>query len=135
MTDLKSCPRSLEILELLSEAMGKKEDADQQWLRYKNFLSRSLWGWFKDEELVGLLGVEKSDREIRILHIAVQKPHRFKSLGRTMIKSLIQFYPDQKIIAETDLDSVGFYRKLGFDIQNLEEKFPVKERFLCSLEI
>ena len=34
--------------------------------------------------------------------------------------------------AETDKDAVDFYRKLGFSVTSLGEKYPGVERFHCE---
>jgi len=36
--------------------------------------------------------------------------------------------------AETDAEAVKFYKKMGFQIQSLGEKYPGIERFHCYLE-
>lgn len=36
------------------------------------------------------------------------------------------------IYTETDNDAVDFYRKYGFEITSLGEKYPGVERFLCE---
>ncbi|EOR21192.1 N-acetyltransferase GCN5 [Niallia nealsonii AAU1] len=46
-----------------------------------------------------------------------------------MIKFLSKQYTF--ISAETDNDAVGFYRKNGFKITSLGEKYPIVEWFLC----
>ena len=40
------------------------------------------------------------------------------------------------MIAETDDDAVGFYRKVGFSVQPLGNKYVAGiNRYLCTLEI
>ncbi|MDN4071264.1 hypothetical protein NYE70_06050 [Paenibacillus sp. FSL R5-0407] len=39
----------------------------------------------------------------------------------------------RRIDAETDMDAVDFYRKIGFQIIRLGEKYPGIERFKCIL--
>lgn len=51
-----------------------------------------------------------------------------------MIDHLIQLENVTKIIAETDMDAVGFYRRYGFSIEALGEKYPGVERYKCTLE-
>jgi hypothetical protein len=40
-----------------------------------------------------------------------------------------------RIVAETDEESVQFYRNIGFIIRSLGEKYPGVERFLCTYEV
>ncbi|MGG4554653.1 hypothetical protein ABEX11_20625 [Paenibacillus humicus] len=41
----------------------------------------------------------------------------------------------RRVEAETDKDAVDFYRRLGFNITSLGQKYPGVERFQCSLII
>ena len=36
-----------------------------------------------------------------------------------------------RLIAETDQEAVGFYRKCGFKVESLGELYPGVERFRC----
>ena len=36
--------------------------------------------------------------------------------------------------AETDIEAVDFYKKIGFQTVSLGEKYPGVERFKCTLE-
>ncbi|NYE04281.1 ribosomal protein S18 acetylase RimI-like enzyme [Bacillus niacini] len=47
-----------------------------------------------------------------------------------MISSILEMYPS--VHAETDSDAVEFYRKYGFKITSLGEKYPGVERLLCE---
>lgn len=45
---------------------------------------------------------------------------------------LIESTKINKMIAETDKDAVNFYKKKGFKITSLGEKYPGVERFKCE---
>lgn len=47
-----------------------------------------------------------------------------------MLKFVLEDY--LVVSAETDADAVEFYRKYGFKIKSLGEKYPGVERFLCE---
>lgn len=47
-----------------------------------------------------------------------------------MIHFIASKYPS--IVAETDDEAVDFYRRYGFFITSLGEKYPGVERFLCQ---
>lgn len=51
-----------------------------------------------------------------------------------MISELLHNGGLRKIQAETDQEAVGFYRKAGFVITSLGEKYPGVERFSCFFE-
>ncbi|MNP39986.1 hypothetical protein D3C76_1335850 [compost metagenome] len=48
-----------------------------------------------------------------------------------MINEFIKTKKNVRIKAETDKDTVGFYKKIGFSITSLGEKYPGVERFEC----
>lgn len=52
-----------------------------------------------------------------------------------MINELIKKKRIVRIKAETDKDAVGSYRKNGFSITSLGEKYPGVERFDCTLSV
>ena len=49
-----------------------------------------------------------------------------------MIDKLIQIYSVKLVSAETDKDAVNFYKRYGFSIISLGEKYPGVERFYCE---
>lgn len=52
-----------------------------------------------------------------------------------MIKCVCEIHSLSYISAETDRDAVGFYRKYGFQITSLGEKYPGVERFKCEYAV
>jgi len=81
--------------------------------------------------IVGCIGIEqRSLSECAIKHIAVLADQRGKGIGSKMINFIASKY--SSIIAETDYEAVDFYRRYGFSIVNLGEKYPGVERFLCQ---
>lgn len=50
-----------------------------------------------------------------------------------MIDELLMLEHLTELIAETDRDAVEFYRKYGFEIHSLGEKYPGVDRFHCRL--
>ncbi|WP_327932040.1 GNAT family N-acetyltransferase [Brevibacillus centrosporus] len=63
--------------------------------------------------------------------MAVRAASREHGYGSQLIDLLLQKYKSKVIAAETDQEAVGFYRKYGFQIKSLGEKYPGVERFLC----
>lgn len=63
--------------------------------------------------------------------IAVAPPMRALGLGRRLLEEISRLGEHTCIEAETDRDSVQFYRQCGFAITSLGEKFPGVERFRC----
>ena len=73
------------------------------------------------------------DKNITILNIGVAVAGRNRGVGRAMIGFVAQAYAGRTIEAETDAESVGFYRRMGFSFTGLGERYPGVERFLCVL--
>jgi hypothetical protein len=48
-----------------------------------------------------------------------------------MIERIVSLHALDEIEAETDKDTVDFYRLCGFTITSLGEPYPGTERFLC----
>ena len=63
--------------------------------------------------------------------IAVASTLRGRGLGRRLLEEMSRVGEHAWIEAETDRDSVQFYRRCGFSITSLGEKFPGVERFRC----
>lgn len=122
------------VKELLLEAIGSA--SPQKWemavYRYQQDPQHALWGIEENQSLIGCIGIAcYSPDELVIRHIAVRAANREHSYGSQLIDLLIQKYESQVIAAETDQEAVGFYRKYGFQIKSLGEKYPGVERFHC----
>lgn len=82
---------------------------------------------------LGIVGFKGQGVSGEILHIAVDKHKRNCGIGRSMIDELLLLENLTELTAETDRDAVEFYRRYGFEIQSLGEKYPGVERFHCRL--
>lgn len=108
------------------------ERIDNELKTYIDNDSRELVGSLKNDELVGLIGfISESTNEIELKHIAIKANYRGKGIGSEMINEFIKTKKNVRIKAETDKDTVGFYKKIGFSITSLGEKYPGVERFEC----
>lgn len=118
------------IRKLLSFATSDKK-VQQEYEKYILLSNRSLYSFVVEGEIVGCIGIEqRSLSECAIKHIAVLADQRGKGIGSKMINFIASKY--SSIIAETDYEAVDFYRRYGFSIVNLGEKYPGVERFLCQ---
>jgi len=105
---------------------------------YENYIRSSnqqLFGFMKEDNIIGCIGVEINLSLCEIKHIAVSPKERGNGIGSKMINFLIEKYSFTSIVAETDTDAVEFYRKFGFKITSLGEKYPGVERFQCEFKI
>lgn len=118
------------IRKLLSFATSDKK-VQQEYEKYILLSNRALYSFLVEDEIVGCIGIEHiSLSECEIKHIAVLSDHRGKGIGSKMINFITSKYPS--IVAETDNEAVDFYRRYGFFITSLGEKYPGVERFLCQ---
>lgn len=84
----------------------------------------------------GIAGIRSiTDAEAELLHIAVAGDWRGRGIGRLTIERLVSQFELTSITAETDHNAVGFYRRCGFQIVSLGEKYPGVERFCCTYEV
>ncbi|HWJ79532.1 MAG TPA: GNAT family N-acetyltransferase [Niallia sp.] len=119
------------IRQLLSFASSEFK-IDQEYEKYLKSSNRKLFSFVTEGEIVGCIGIEIiSLNECVMKHIAVSLEQRGRGIGSRMIKCLSEQY--QFITAETDKEAVNFYRKYGFKVTSLGEKYPGVERFLCEI--
>ncbi|QLG41470.1 MULTISPECIES: GNAT family N-acetyltransferase [unclassified Paenibacillus] len=136
LIDLKSRIQEPEVQELLSYSVFP--DPDQLNRALQQYVDKDelhLDGYEDEGQLIGLIGYESTGTsEITIHHIAVLPENRFKNYGRGMISQVLAKYNPDRLIAETDVEAVEFYRNTGFVVYSLGELYPGVERFRCVLE-
>lgn len=117
-----------QLKKLMAFAMSK-ERVEAEYAQYLKNPNRHLY--FVEE--AAFIGIEMKDASRwEICHIAVAGELRGNGTGSRMIEEVIKLHGIQEIFAETDVDAVGFYRKNGFHIKSLGEKYPGRERFYCA---
>lgn len=81
----------------------------------------------------GLIAVDFcSGGDAMIRALAVEQTLRGRGIGRHLIETVRGTGRCAVLVAETDGDGVGFYRRCGFDIFSLGELYPGVERFRCT---
>ena len=112
----------------------REEKTDQIVSEYRGNPQQPFLGVEWRGEIVGLIGLALgADGSAVIRHIVVRRDRRGGGIGRGMIAAAARKYALERIYAETDHDAVEFYRKCGFGINSLGEKYPGTERFWCTL--
>ena len=96
--------------------------------------SVSVYGYFSNEKIIGVISTQETDKTVEIIGIAVDTKKRQSGIGTKLI-DYVKDKSSKPIIAETDSDAVMFYKKYGFDI---EEKIVSKSnisysRYVCTL--
>ena len=133
MIDLKGYQPSKEVIDLLAECMWPDDERiNNEYRRYMNDNSKILLGKVTNNVLVGLIGITYSSAyQIELRHIAVKQGYRNQGLGKDMLTDILKKRNLTEIAAETDKNAVNFYRRTGFHITSLGEKYPGVERFHC----
>ena len=119
------------ILNVLQYAIGPSETSLKKAVL---FYERNKGTFYKYEEK-GCIGIEIiGANKARICHIAVVPQYRYKGIALQMIKDVLRLHQLTYVEAETDKEAVEFYKKIGFQVKSLGEKYPGVERFQCYLE-
>ncbi len=100
----------------------------------QNDSSVSVYGYFSNQKIIGIISIQETDKTVEIIGIAVDTKERHSDIGTKLI-DYVKDKSQKLIIAETDSDAVMFYKKCGFDI---EEKIVSKSnvsysRYVCTL--
>ncbi len=93
----------------------------------------SAYGCWKDGRLTGLVVLRSQTDGLEILSIGVLPETRGHGVASALLDHTREVMHPRKLVAETDDDAVGFYRRYGFDIQSLGEKYPGVVRYRCTL--
>ncbi|MFE9078080.1 GNAT family N-acetyltransferase [Bacillus cereus] len=119
------------ILNVLQYAIGPSETSLKKAVL---FYEKNKGTFYKYEEKacigIEIIGAYKA----RICHIAVVPQYRYKGIALQMIKEVLKLHQLTYVEAETDKEAVEFYKKIGFQVKSLGEKYPGIERFQCYLE-
>ena len=92
-------------------------------------------GWQEGEEVLACAGAERLGKgTIGIRSIAVEPARRRRGLGRTLLDALAHRLEARTLVAETDDEAVGFYRRCGFSVEDAPPKFG-RARYWCVREI
>ncbi|PFA69251.1 GNAT family N-acetyltransferase [Bacillus sp. AFS015802] len=106
---------------------------NEEYASYLHSNRRKLFGFRRGEGIVACIGVEfLEDGRCEIKLVAVMPGHRGAGVGKKMLDNTIQNYSISSMVAETDRDAVLFYKKIGFEVESLGEKYPGVERFRCE---
>ena len=116
--------------------MPTKEKFNNKVDLFLNDNSVKIFACFEQDEVLGVMVVSFIEqKKIEIIGIAVNSSVRGKGIGSYMINQVVNDYVLLSVYAETDNDSVGFYRNNDFSIVEFSEIYgdePVV-RYKCEL--
>ncbi|MBE7149930.1 GNAT family N-acetyltransferase [Bacillus mycoides] len=114
------------ILNVLQYAVGPSETS----LKKAVIFYQSNKGILYKYEEKACIGIEViGATKARICHIAVAPQYRHKGIALKMIKEVVTMHQLTYVEAETDNEAVEFYKRIGFQVKSLGEKYPGIERF------
>jgi ribosomal protein S18 acetylase RimI-like enzyme len=71
-------------------------------------------GYFIDDKLIAIIGIKVEFSKALIKHISVLEEFRSQGIAKKLVQHVIEYFSLKEISAETDEESVGFYRSLAF---------------------
>ncbi|MGE6539177.1 GNAT family N-acetyltransferase [Bacillus luti] len=119
------------ILHILQYAVGPNEISLKKAVLFYQANEGTLYN-YEEKACIGIEVIGGS--KVRICHIAVMPKYRHRGIALRMINEIVRVHQLTYIEAETDDEAVEFYKKSGFEIKSLGEKYPGIERFHCYLE-
>ena len=83
--------------------------------------------------ILGVVIVKRTDHSTaEILRIATDPCHRRAGVASSLIFHAAAALQCAALTAETDDDTVGFYRKCGFQVETLATIYPGTNRYRCT---
>jgi inorganic pyrophosphatase len=113
--------------------MPTKENIKNIVMEYEQNKERTLYGYFLDKRLVGIIGIKRGIKNIEILHFGVHPEYRGKHLGTELMDYIKREH--KTMLLSTDDDAIGFYKKYGYTYREYYEKKYEKRRYNCIYEI
>ena len=96
-------------------------------VRMKEYLSDSSVKTFVCEDQggkTGMIVLRLSETAAEIIGIAVSDHARRKGVGKQLLRSAAESLNLESIKAQTDDDSIGFYRRCGFSEEKIVVEYP-----------
>ena len=123
-----------EVFEVFKDVIYEpsKENIANILLEYDKNNGKTLYGYFLDTKLVGIIGIKDNIENVEILHFGVHPEYRGKHLGT----ELMDYIRSRGItmILSTDDDAIIFYEKYGFKYTKYFSEKYQKIRYDCIYE-
>ena len=91
----------------------------------------SVFAYSENGEYKGIIVFKVEDNTAEILDIAVIPEYKGNGIGSRLIDYIFTRFAVSKIIAETDDDAIGFYKKYGFSVIDTRLNRDTK-RYVCE---
>lgn len=133
--DIKEDVTNNHILKLLTPSVYNptEERLLNRARKYQEAENTHIYAYKEECEYKGIVVFEIANNSATILDIAVKPEHQSHGIGSKLIDFIFNQFEADKIVAETDDDAVGFYKKYGFIVADTNVKFDSK-RYVCVCE-
>lgn len=92
-----------------------------------------VYAYSENGEYKGIIAFKIKEQTAEILGIAVNSEYQGKGIGSRLINYIFSQFAVNKVTAETDDDAIGFYKKYGFAVADINNKYDTK-RYVCVCE-
>ena len=92
-----------------------------------------VYAYSENGEYKGIIAFKIKEQTAEILGIAVKPEYQGKGIGSRLINYIFSQFAVNKVTAETDDDAIGFYKKYGFAVADINNKYDTK-RYVCVCE-
>lgn len=101
---------------------------------YREGRGPALFGWAINGAVVSVAGIAVHGPEGELVHIATDPSAERHGHAAALIGAAVQDLQLTRLIAETDDDAVGFYRRTGFTVEPIDSPWPMA-RYRCTLRL
>lgn len=98
--------------------------------KYQADDNTSVYAYSENGEYKGIVVFKIKEQTVEILDIAVKPEYQGKGIGSRLIDYIFSKFSINKIIAETDDEAIGFYKKYGFTVIDTRVEIYTK-RYTC----
>lgn len=99
---------------------------------YHSEMGRRVCGWKVDGQIRCAAGLLVSEGQAEVLHIGTHPEFGGRGYARHLLHAVLSALDLRMLWAETDDDSVGFYRRAGFEVRPVPSRWP-SARYRCTL--
>jgi N-acetylglutamate synthase-like GNAT family acetyltransferase len=101
---------------------------------YRDDPNKTLYGYFIDKKIAGIIGLNKNGEIIEIEHLGMQSKHRDMGCDEKLINHIKNKYTGKKIITYTDKEGKKYYEKYGYKTYETgEEEGKENKRYKCEI--
>jgi ribosomal protein S18 acetylase RimI-like enzyme len=98
-----------------------KENIENILLEYRQNNKKTLYGYFLNKKMIGIIGVKDNTENIEVLHFGIHPEFRGRKFG-TELMDYIKI-KNKAILLSTDNDAMIFYKNYGFKCEEyMDEK-------------